>query len=441
MTSPSPSQDHPTSTAHYIVIGGGTSGLVVANRLTEDPDFHVLVLEAGVNHDDDPRPGLGGRSIKEAQGKLLGGSSAINCQTFIAPAQAEIDGWAKFGNNGWDWAALAPYYKKFYTLSPPPGRETLDHLGIDWINEEYCGTSGPIQVSFPGVIENPLCKAWIDTFRRLGKLTTGGYFELTHTYPFSGNSTGAYSNAATVDLNTKTRSYAASAYGIPALQRPNFHLVTAATVHKILFENTSSGIIATGVLASVEGDIKKFNATKEVILAAGVFNTPKLLELSGIGDEKLLKKHGIPVVVKNSSVGENMQDHLMTGLSFEVIDGVMTGDPLLRQEPEALEFAQKLYSENKAGPFTIGGVQSHAFMPILDFSDAEGRKRQAELLKDIFEKYPPKSRDVEYFEIVRSIIESPGEYSAAWLMFLAQSRLLPKSPVLSWIYPHLLIKH
>ncbi|KAF7894155.1 hypothetical protein EAF00_007669 [Botryotinia globosa] len=261
MTSP---QDSATQ-AHYIVIGGGTSGLVVAHRLTENPDVHVLVLEAGVNRPSSPdscfldnptrvrsrlavpfcSPSLGGRTISEPWGKLLGGSSTINCQWFIAPSQAEIDSWAKLGNDGWDWAALSPYYKKFYTLSSPPDSETLEHLGINWINEDYRGTTGPIQVSFPGVVQNPLCKAWIDSFRDFEKLTTGDLF--------SGNSTGAYSNAATVDIVTKTRSYAGSAYGIPALQRPNFHLITDATAHKILFKETSDGLIANGVLASVHG--------------------------------------------------------------------------------------------------------------------------------------------------------------------------------------------
>ncbi|TGO36037.1 hypothetical protein BHYA_0137g00180 [Botrytis hyacinthi] len=307
-----------------------------------------------------PQPGLGGRTISEPQGKLLGGSSAINCQSFIAPAQAEIDSWAN---------------------------ETLGHLGIDWINEDYRGATGPTQVSFPGVVQNPLCKAWIDSFRGFGKLTTGD--------PFSGNSTGAYSNAATVDIATKTRSYAGSAYGIPALQRPNFHLITDATAHKILFEETSGGLIATGILASVHSEIKQFTATKEVILAAGVFNTLTLLELSGMGDENLLKKHDIPVVISNSGVGEDMQNHLMTGVSFEVVDGVPAGDPLLRQEPQALELAQKLYTENKAGRTT------DEYTP----------------------KYPPKPQDVEHFEAVRSIIESPGERSAAWLIFFAQTNL------------------
>lgn len=121
-----------------------------------------------------PQKGLGGRSIREPQGKALGGSSAINGQAFVAPAQAEIDGWAKLGNPGWDWAGLAPSYKKSYTLVPPADQATLDHLGIDWINEDYRGTSGPVKVSFPGVIQNPLCKAWIDAFRGLNKATNGG---------------------------------------------------------------------------------------------------------------------------------------------------------------------------------------------------------------------------------------------------------------------------
>ena len=114
------------------------------------------------------------RTIKQPQGKAFGGSSAINGQAFIAPSQADINAWAKFGNPSWKWSALAPYYKKAYTLSPPPDKETLDHLGINWINEEFRGTDGPLKVSFPGVVQNPLCKAWIDAFAGLGKTTSGG---------------------------------------------------------------------------------------------------------------------------------------------------------------------------------------------------------------------------------------------------------------------------
>ncbi|KAI0411887.1 hypothetical protein F5X98DRAFT_380296 [Xylaria grammica] len=413
----------------YVIIGGGTSGLVVANRLSEDPNVEVLVLEAGKDLSLDPRvnipalwtslmgsdadwqykslpqQGLVGRSIRQPLGKVIGGSSAINGQAFIAPGKAEIDAWAKLGNPGWDWASLVPSYRKAYTLIPPSDEATVKHLGIDWVNDEYRGVSGPIKVSFPGVVENPLCKAWIKSFEGLNMVTSAD--------PFSGVSIGGYSNTATVDPDTKVRSYAGSAHGGPARQRRNVRIITDAQVQRITFTETSLGTVrATAVEALVDGKTEIFPSAKEVILAAGVYNTPKLLELSGIGNKTLLDRHGIPVRVDLPGVGENLQDHLMTGLSYEAVDGVVTGDPLMRQEPEALALAQNLYVENKAGPFTISSVQSHAFMPTPDSSA-------------LLDKLPGSQRptDSEYYDTVRSIIETPGGSSGAWLMFLAQTNL------------------
>ncbi|KAK7751758.1 hypothetical protein SLS62_006243 [Diatrype stigma] len=414
----------------YIIIGGGTSGLVVANRLSENPNVQVLVLEAGkdlsadprVNipalfttlygSDDDwnyrtvPQAGLNGRSIREVQGKALGGSSAINGQTFTAPGQAEIDAWAKLGNPGWDWASLVPYYKKSYTLIPPSDQATIEHLGIDWIDDEYRGTSGPLKVSFPGLLQNPLCKAWVDAFRGIGKVINAD--------PFSGKSIGGYSNAATVDPETKIRSYSNPAYGAPAGQRPNVTVLTEVKVQRVLLTETGTGAVrATGAQALVEGKLETFTSTGEVILAAGALNTPKLLELSGVGDKAVLERYSIPVYVDLPGVGEHLQDHLMTGLSYEVIDGVVTGDPLLRQEPEALALAQKLYVEHKAGPFTIGGVQSHAYMPTPDAT--------AELLDSLPGSQGPD--DAVYHNVVRSLVEGADRTSAWLFMFLAQANL------------------
>jgi len=425
-----------TTSADYVIVGGGTAGLVIANRLSENPDVSVLVLEAGQAHYEDPRvnipaffttlmgsevdyqyttvpqPGLNDRQIKEPQGKLLGGSSAINGQAFIAPSKADIDAWSKLGNPSWTWSSLLPYYKKFYTLTPPADKETLEHLGIDWLNDETRGTNGPIQAMFPGVLQNPLIKAWIDAFKGMNHAVKGD--------PFAGEGLGGYSNAQTVDPKTKTRSYAATAFGKPAFERKNCHLVTGVTAQKILLNGSSDSVTATGVQAVVDGKSQNFTANKEVILSAGVFNTPKLLELSGIGSSSILQKHSIQPVIDLPGVGENMQDHLMTGISFEVVDGVHTGDPLMRQEPEAMQMAQKLYVEHQAGPFTAGGVQSHAFMPILEFADAAGQKQQKELL----DSYTPKdAADAERYSLLRSIIESPEEGSGAWFMFLAQANL------------------
>lgn len=427
----------------YIIVGGGTSGLVVANRLSEDPNVQVLVLEAGDDLTADPRvnipafwtallgsdadwqyhstpqPGLKNRSVKIPSGKAIGGSSSLNGQAFIAPAQADIDAWEKLGNAGWDWASLVPYYKKSYTLLPPKDQATLDHLGIDWINDEYKGTSGPVKVSFLGVLENPLCKAWIEAFRDLNKITTGGMsvsyspaaFSNIYTDPFSGNSIGGYSHAGTIDPETKTRSYAGSAYALPALERPNFKIITGAKAHKILFQESPGGVEATGVQAEINGEIKTFTAAKEVIVASGTFNTPKLLELSGIGGKEVLEKHGILVTVDLPAVGENLQDHVMTGVSYEVVDGVTTGDALLRQEPEALALAQELYEKHQAGPFTVGGTQSHAFMPSHDST------------KELLDKYPPTPENQDYYNAVRSILEKPDATSAACFLFQVQANL------------------
>ena len=138
-------------------------------------------------------------------------------------------------------------------------------------------------------------------------------------------------------------------------------IITGARARRVLFADadaetgTGAGAVrATGVEVDVEGKTKTFTAAREVILAAGVFNTPKLLELSGIGGRELLGRHGIPVHVDLPGVGEGFQDHVMTGLSYEAVDGIVTGDSLLRKEPEALAQAQQLYTEHRAGPFAIG---------------------------------------------------------------------------------------
>lgn len=443
----------PASEYDFIVVGGGTSGLVVAARLTEDPNVQVLVLEAGQDHLADPRvnipamwaatlgseldwqfvttpqviqflelssgmsltrlhfqDGLKSRTIRHPQGRALGGSSAINNQAYIAPSEAGINAWAKLGNPHWDWSTLASYYRKFNTLTLPD-KETQDHLGLDWVDEQVRGTSGPIQASFAGVIQDPLAKAWVDTFKSLDHGVTGD--------PYSGKATGGYSNPSTVDPTSKTRSYAASAYYAPVSKRTNLHVVTGALVSKILLENTEDGVTARGVLVTLHDNAQEVHARMEVILAAGAFQSPKLLELSGIGDSSLLESHGIPLIINNPNVGENLQDHLMTGISYEVKEGVFTGDALMRQEPEAIQGAMQLYTEHKVGPFCVGGIGSHAFMPMVDFLAEDGKKE----LQLLLEKHSPNAKEELQYDLIRSIIESADEGSGALFMFLAQVNL------------------
>ena len=227
-----------------------------------------------------------------------------------------------------------------------------------------------------------------------------------------------------MDPETKTRSYAHSAYGAPAQQRPNVRILTDAKARRVLFAEPGGGdgagvggpVRATGVEAEVAGERRTFAAAREVILAAGVYNTPKLLELSGVGGAALLQRLGVPVRVDLPGAGETLQDHLMTGISYEVADGVVTADPLMRQEPEALARAQERYAESRAGPLTIGGVQSFAFMPTpADDGDNEDAAALAAAL--------PPPGESEHSDAVRAILTDPRGSSAAWFMFLAQTNL------------------
>ncbi|KAL2793769.1 glucose-methanol-choline oxidoreductase [Aspergillus keveii] len=421
------------TSADYIIVGGGTAGLVIASRLSEDPDTSIIVLEAGKDLTQDPRvqipalfttimaeadygltstpqTSLNHRTLKTTQGKALGGSSAINGQAFVAPTKAGIDAWASLGATGWTFENLQPYYKKSYTLQLPDA-ETQVHIGIDWLDADINGSSGPIKASFPAQLADPLAKAWIDTFKNLGFGAVGD--------PFSGKSLGGYSNLASVDSATKTRSYAAPAYGGPAAER-GVRIVTKALVQRILFDGAdSSDVVATGVDALIGGQVQTFQAKKEVILCGGAFGTPKILELSGIGNGELLHQFNIPVTVHNPNVGENLQDHLMTGVSFEAVDGVVTVDALLRQEPEAIAAAMQQYTEHKKGPMTIGGVQSCAFMPIIDFH-ASNSQRESTMQEYIATLLPnPDERS----KAIQKIFIQPNEPTCMMFMFLAQANL------------------
>ena len=306
---------------------------------------------------------------------------------------------------------MAPYYRKFYTLNVPD-EATSQHLGLNYITDEDRRARGPIQVSYTGVVQDPLSKAWVDTFKSLEHNMRGN--------PYSGKSIGGYSNAATVDPVSKTRSYVATAYYAPVSERPNLHVLTEALVESIAFAFSMDKHVANAVKFTHHGESRTMGVRKEVIVAAGVFQSPKILELSGIGDSRLLNTLGIPVVVDNPNVGENLQDHIMTGISFEVKDGVITGDSLMRGDSEAIKVAEQLYQQYKAGPLTVGGIASHAFMPMIDLDPSTGTSAE---LKKLFDQYPPTPENKLHYEAVRNILEAPDEGAGALFMFLVQSNL------------------
>ncbi|KAK3986196.1 hypothetical protein QBC44DRAFT_361744 [Cladorrhinum sp. PSN332] len=429
----------------FIIVGGGTSGLVVAARLTEDPNTSVLVIEAGSEHTNDPRirtpafwlsvlgtpefdwdyktvpqEGLDGKVIPLSQGKLLGGSSAINGLAFVANSKAAVDAWAEFGNPGWDWETLGPYYKKFHTLARP-STEAAHHLRLSYVDQNLHSKNGPIQASFPEESADPLPSAWVDTIAALGFPASGD--------PFSGKFSGGYINALSVDSASRTRSDAATAYFEPAKSRPNLQVTTGALAEKIIFDTNGPLPKAVGVQIQKGGVATTLTAKKEIILAAGVFGSPKLLELSGIGNGNLLDSLNIPVVVGNPNVGENLQDHPASSMSFEVEDGVKTIDGLTRQEPEALAAATQEYLTNKSGPFAVGNFTG-SLLPVPDFVGPNGKTALEQVLTQTASTSPNPGNKANNFtphhtSFVHSLLANPSEAAGNIFMYPAGANLNP----------------
>ncbi|KAL8847231.1 MAG: hypothetical protein Q9221_007718 [Calogaya cf. arnoldii] len=436
----------------YVIIGGGTSGLVVASRLTEDPTVTVLVLEAGSDKVNDPRiftpglavalwdnpefdwqfkttpqDGLHGRIIAHPRGKTVGGSSAINVGLMVYPSKSGLDSWEKLGNEGWNFETLRPYYRKFHTYTTP-SKAVQELLALDYMDESLQGTTGPIKVSF-GDFHSPIHKKWPETFKRLNMALTGD--------PLTGLGVGGHSNPASIDATSKTRSHAGVEYYSPDVRkRTNLRLVTEAMAEKVVFTKTEDGqVSATGVqFSSKEGERLTANANKEVILAAGAFQSPQLLELSGIGSRPLLERLGIEPIIDNPSVGENLQDHAMATISLEVEDGIPTAD--LLRDPKIFTAAIEEYNNSKTGVLT-SGTYSTAFMPMVDFLEEDGQAKLSQLLDQYLKNDAPLTfpAQKQQYELLRTMLESKDDSSAHYCMFASQANIDAEGGPSKYIQP------
>ncbi|MFN4166319.1 MAG: GMC family oxidoreductase [Ferrovibrio sp.] len=297
----------------YIIVGGGTAGSLLANRLSADPRNRVLVLEAGGKDDwiwfhipigylfaignpradwcykTEPVPGLNNRSIGYARGKVIGGCTAINAMVYMRGQVQDYDTWAQMGLSGWGWDDVLPYFLKHEDHQS--GKSALHNAGGEWRVEkarvrwdliDSIAEAGA-QIGIPQV----------EDFN-LGNNEGSGYFQ--------------------VNQKRGKRWSAATGFLKPILSRPNLELRTKVQVCNVAIENKR----ATGVVYKQGGESFFARAKAEVILAAGAINSPQLLQLSGIGPADLLQSHGIGVVHNLPGVGENLQDHLQLRLIYKV---------------------------------------------------------------------------------------------------------------------------